>query len=58
MQLKCSINLRRAFGTVSTSDKRSLVCVDQCVSAFREVGAPVCVCLRSSCSYVIEVAGP
>jgi hypothetical protein len=57
MKLKCSINLRRAFGMVSTSDKRSRVRVDQCVSAFREVEAPEFVCLRSSCSHVIEVAG-
>jgi hypothetical protein len=42
----------------SRESARSRVRVDQCVSAVRAVGVPVCGCLRSSCNHVTEAGGP
>ena len=56
--LQAQVTLASLGGRHKSWDCAKSVRVDQPFSAFRAVGVPVFVCLRSSCNHVTEGGGP
>jgi len=57
LQLQAQVILRTCADVTSRKSARSRVCVEQCVSAVRDVEVPVLVSLRNTCNHVTEVGG-